>query len=137
MFSAERLVSGGKTMNCTVGKTEVKETGLTVRAECVHQYGDSIRPVCRAGKYQTSSSLQTTDQSPRLKLSISIYPCFLSNCIKRTVSSLLNNKVAPSGTVLYCRAKTGRGVYWRWSINILLVMDWLFLHRLVLWFDHN
>lgn len=73
-------------MNCTRGNTEVKENRLTVRVECIHQYGGRIRPVCRAGKYQTSSSLQTTDQSLRLKLSISIHPRFLSNCITRTDS---------------------------------------------------
>lgn len=69
-------------MNSTIVNTEAKENGLTVKVECIHQYGGHIRPVCRAGKYQTSSSLQTTDQSLRLKLSISINPCLLSNFIR-------------------------------------------------------
>lgn len=73
-------------MNSTRGNAEAKENGLTVRVECIHQYGGRIHLDCREGKYQTSSSLQTTDQSLRLKLSISIYPSLLSNFITRTGS---------------------------------------------------
>ncbi len=80
----------GEVMNDTRGKTKEKKNWLTVRDFLAFQsvfINTETAPlsVCegrKSGKCWTSSSLQTTDQSLHLKLSISIYLGLPSNWIK-------------------------------------------------------
>lgn len=96
----------GKTMNRTRGKTEVKESGLTVKSG-VYSSIWRQHPSCLQGR-KISDIFQSTNHRPKspsevININLSL-PSFRLYKKNGSSSSVLNNKLVPSGTRR--RAKT-------------------------------